>query len=61
MFNEEVPAKKRKILPPEGLETGRGKLLELRRRMEREKQWVVDRMDRRKVDIILEYQVISCL
>ena len=53
MLTENVPAKRRKTVPASYVDDGKIKLKELRVRMERERNWVIEVMDRRKLDDIL--------
>ena len=53
IFTESVPAKRRKTVPASCIENGKMKLQELRVRMERERNWVIEVMDRKRLDDIL--------
>ena len=52
-LTENVPAKRRKTVPPSWVETGQRNLKELRIRMKKERNWVIEVMDRKRLDDIL--------
>ena len=52
-LTENVPAKRRQTVPPSRMETGQRNLKELRIRMKKEREWVMEVMDRKRLDDIL--------
>ena len=52
VLRENVPAKRRKTVPSSWLENGKRKLQELRARMECERNWVIEVIDRKRMDDI---------